>query len=166
MGEDLAIIREVEKRFDDLREADRKAVEVATGVLADRMAGFPEEFARRGDVAQALEVLQRLDKDKLPTTAFTAHVDNYRIEQARADDARRALAETLATATDSVRLQWLEDRTDFITEDDYRRQHSEVLKQIGALARWQYTLAGGLVFATVVAPTVSALLVYYFTRSS
>jgi hypothetical protein len=165
MADDLAILREVEKRFDDLREADRKAVEVATGVLAERMAGFPEEFARRGDVAQALEMLQKMDKEKLPESVFTAFVDTYRIEQARADDARRTLADTLATATDAVKVQIFEERGTYVTEEHYAQRHEAVLRQVDAVERWQYKLVGGLVFATFVAPIVSAVLVYYFTTS-
>ena len=162
----VALIEAEVRRTKDLRDADREAVKVATGVLADRMAGFPEEFARRGDVVAALEQLQKMDKEKLAESVFNSFIDTYRIEQQRADEARRTLAETLATATATLRTQVVEERGTYITEESYGQRHEALVRQVDAIERWQYKLVGGLVFATFIAPILASVIVYYVTRDA
>ena len=98
------------------------------------------------------------------TTVFNTFVDNYRIEQDRAASERRNVAEVLAQATDKVRAQILEERGEYLTQDLYAPQHRQIVLQVEAVQAWQYKLVGGLVFATFLAPLVTGLIVYLFTK--
>jgi hypothetical protein len=157
------LLRAVERRLDDLREADREAVRVATRGLELRMAGFPEEFARKAELVAAAAILQRVESGKLDKSAFDTFVETYRVEQDRADDARRELATSVRAAADAFRLQIVEERGNYISEENYSQRHRLLQAQVESNSRWQYKIVGGLIFATFIAPVLSALLVYQLT---
>lgn len=182
------IVGQVEKKFDALRATDREAVTLAHELLSARLEGFPQQFATKTEMEEAGRALQRLekdalsrelyeqqrqatlqivatlDRDKLNASVFDTFIENYRIEQERAASERRDVAVVLASATDKVRQQILEERGDFLTQESYDHQHREVVLQVEAVERWQYKLVGGLVFATFIAPLVTGLVVYIVTK--
>jgi hypothetical protein len=118
------LIEAIEKRFDGLREADREAVRLRHDDLTQRLEGFPQQFATKDEMRGASEALQRLekdavtreiyetqskalaelvqklDKDKLPESVFGTFVENYRISSENAATERRAVAAALASTTD------------------------------------------------------------------
>ena len=105
-------IDDMERHFLELRRTDQKnydkAIEVAYEGVSERMAGFPEEYAKKPDmdgVKGALrklevdaipkdlyeerhsamsELIARLDRDKMPEGEFQAFVDRYRDDQEKA----------------------------------------------------------------------------------
>lgn len=182
------IVGQVEKRFDDLRAADREAVRVAHLGLMSRLEGFPQLYATRIQMEQATTTLRKLenealsretyeenrqamlqsigllDRDKLTQSVFDTFIDNYRLDQDRAATERRGTNEVLANATTAVRNQIMEERGDFLTQEVYDTRHQALTQQVDAIERWQYKLVGGLVFATFVAPLVTGMIVYFFTK--
>lgn len=182
------IVGQVEKRFDALRESDRDAVRLAHEDLSKRLAGFPQQYATKIEMEQAALALRRLEnsalsrevyderhqaltdevnaleKNMLPRTVFDTFVDSYRLDQDRAGIERRNVAEVLATATNQVRDQIIAERADFLTQEVYDQRHQVLVQQVDSVERWQYKLVGGLVFATFVAPLVTGLIVYLFTK--
>jgi hypothetical protein len=173
--------------FTALREADLAAVRLAHADLSARLEGFPQQFATKDEMQAALQGLQRLEKDAVTREIYEANVsalrelvqklerdtllkatfdtfiENYRIEQERAATERRGVAEVLSRATDTVRSQIMEERVDFVTQEYYDHEHRALERQINAVQGWQYKLVGGLVFATFVAPLVTAAVVYVLT---
>jgi polyhydroxyalkanoate synthesis regulator phasin len=118
------LLRDVgHKRMDDLREADKEAVRLAHQDLSHRLEGFPQQFATKEEMKAAAEgvaklekdavtreiyeaqsralseLVQKLDKEKLPESVFQTFVDNYRIDAESAAVERRAVAGALATST-------------------------------------------------------------------
>lgn len=182
------IAGQVEKKFDALRESDREAVRVAQDELSRRLEGFPQQFATKTEMQETARTLARLEKDalsreayeqnheilakattalakeKLDTTVFSTFIENYRIEQERAAAERRDVAEVLSQATERVRAQILEERGEFLTQESYAEQHRTLVVQIESVEKWQYKIVGGLVFATFLAPLVTGLVVYIFTK--
>ena len=182
------IIDRLVDRFDVLRETDRDAVRLAHNDLSKRLEGFPQQFATKVELEAAANALQRLEKDalsrelyeqnhgiveedidklereKLNASVFNTFIENYRIEQERAATERREVATVLATATDSVRTQVLEERGEYLTIESYDTQHETVVQQVHAVERWQYKIVGALVFATFVAPVITGTVVYFVTR--
>lgn len=53
------------KRIDDLRTADLLARQVAFEAVQSVMTGFPEEYARRGDLEAIRETAVRLDRESV-----------------------------------------------------------------------------------------------------
>lgn len=181
------IVGAVEKRFDTLRATDREAVALAHSDLSNRLAGFPQHYATKVEAEAAAMAVQRLEKDSLPRevyeqnhkaivdavneldrdkldeSVFDTFVENYRIEQGRAADERRSVAEVLATATDQVRAQIAEERGDYVTVEYYDRRHTDLVTQVNGMQAWQYKIVGGLIFATFIAPLITGILVYLFT---
>ena len=181
------IVGAVERRFDSLRATDREAVALAHADLSRRLEGFPQQYATKVESESAALAVQRLEKDALPRevyeqnhkivvdgvtklgqekldeSVFDTFVENYRIEQGRSADERRTVAEVLANATDQVRAQIAEERSDYVTQEYYDRRHTDVVTQLNGVQRWQYQLFGGLVFATFVAPLITGILVWLFT---
>lgn len=104
-----------------------------------------------------------MEHDKLDESVFDTFVENYRIEQTRAAEDRRTVADVLATATEKVRAQVLEERADYVTQEYYDQRHTSLVVQLNGVQAWQYKIVGGLVFATFVAPLITGLLVYLFT---
>lgn len=182
------IVGAVERRFDSLRDTDREAVSLAHAELLRRLEGFPQQFATKVEMEEAARGLQRLEKDsmsremyeqrhdilsdavaslerdKLPATVYNTFVENYRIEQGRLADERRNVADVLARATETLRSQILEERGEFVTQELYDQRHTILVHQVDAVERWQYKLVGALIFATFVAPLVTGILVYVFTK--
>jgi len=183
------IVGQVEKRFDALRESDLTAIRLAHSELSLRLQGFPQQYATKIEFEQAAELLRRLeneslsreiyqqnhqallqsiavlDRDKLSKSIFEAFAEGYRLDQDRAADERRNVAEVLATATEGVRAQMLEERGDFLTQDVYDQRHQALSNQVAAVERWEYKIVGALVFATFIAPLVTGVVVYLFTKS-
>jgi hypothetical protein len=115
-------IQAVEKRMEDLRVSDREAVSLAHADLSQRLEGFPQQFATKDEiesirgVVQRLEkegvtreiyetnhkalndLVNRLDREKMPEATFKAFVDNYRIHSDEAAVERRAVAAALAAS--------------------------------------------------------------------
>lgn len=107
-----------------LREADLEAVKLRHSDLTLRMEGFPQEFARKGEMVEASRALQKLeresvsreiyetnhkalaelvaklDKDKMTESVFQTFVENYRLEQEAAATERRAVASALAATVE------------------------------------------------------------------
>ncbi len=183
------IVGQVESRFDALRETDREAVKLAHEDLSRRLEGFPQQFATKPEMEAAAIALRRLentflsrevfeqrhsaldekvdelDKNKLSRSVFDTFVENYRMDQDRAAIERKNVAEVLANATNQVRDQIITERGDFLTQESYDQRHQELVNQVDAVERWQYKLVGALVFATFVAPLVTAIVVYVLTKS-
>lgn len=181
------IVGQAEKRFDSLRDTDREAVKLAHDDLSRRLEGFPQQYATKVEMEQAALALRRLEnttlsrevydqrhqnlseevdaieKNMLPRAVFETFVEQYRLDQERAGVERRNVAEVLATATNQVRDQIVQERGDFLTQEVYDQRHQALVQQVDAVERWQYKLVGGLVFATFVAPLVTGLIVYFFT---
>ena len=111
-----------------------------------------------------LQTVASLDRDKLTKTVFDTFVENYRLEQDRAANERRGMAEVLAQAADKVRAENLETRGDYVSQESYDQQHHSIVAQVESVQAWQYKLVGGLVFATFLAPLVTGLVVYIFTK--
>jgi hypothetical protein len=112
------------KRLDDLREADLSGVRLAHHDLSERLEGFPQQFATSEEVQGAKDTLQRLerdaisrevydantkamndllqkmDKEKMPEAVFKTFVDNYRIDREEGAQERRAVAAALAHQTE------------------------------------------------------------------
>jgi hypothetical protein len=182
------IVGQVEKRFDALRATDIEAVKLAHADLSKRLEGFPQQYATKTEMEQATAALQKLekialshdvydqnhkvlidavtklDKEKLNSSVYDTFVDNYRMELQRAAAERRDVAEVLAAATEKVRQDILEERGEFLTQDSFAEQHRTLVVQIESVEKWQYKIAGGLVFATFIAPLVTGLVVYIFTK--
>lgn len=183
------IVAGSERRFDDLRAADRSAVRLAHADLSKRLEGFPQQYATKVEMEQALNSLQRLekdtmgrelyeqnhkllvdivaklDRDKLSQEAFVSFMENYRIDKERESQERRNVAEVLASATEQVRSQTLEERGEYLTVEYYDTQHHALVEKVNVVERWQYKLIGGLIFATFVAPLLSGLIVYIVTHA-
>jgi DNA phosphorothioation-dependent restriction protein DptG len=53
------------RRLDDLREADKLAVEVAHEGVRERMEGFPQQYATKSEQDAIKETAQRLEKDSI-----------------------------------------------------------------------------------------------------
>lgn len=181
------IVGQAEKRFDSLRDTDREAVRLAHNDLSRRLEGFPQQYATKVEMEQAALALRRLEnttlsrevydqrhqnlseevdaveKNMLPRAVFDTFVEQYRLDQERAGVERRNVAEVLATATNQMRDQIIQERGDFLTQEVYDQRHQALVQQVDAVERWQYKLVGGLVFATFVAPLVTGLIVYFFT---
>lgn len=160
------LLDQIEKRFDALREADRKAVALAHADLSTRLEGFPQQFALKAEAEEASRSLQRLDKERLSASVFETFVDNYRRDQEITAADRRAEALRLAEVNERFHARILEERTGFMTVESYDIAHQAVVRQIDAVERWQYKLVGGLVFATFVAPVVAGTVVYFITRGA
>jgi len=182
------IVGQVEKRFDALRETDRRAVNLAHQELSLRLEGFPAQYATKVEAEQAaltlrkleneaisreiyegnrqamLQTIATIDRDKLNRSVFDTFVENYRLEQNRLADERRGVAEVLANASTTMRAQILEERGEYLTQESYDQQHRAVVIRVEAVERWEYKLVGGLVFATFVAPLVTGLVVYIITK--
>jgi hypothetical protein len=182
------IVSQVESRFDSLRETDREAVKLAHNELSARLEGFPQQYATKVEMEQAALTLRRLenttlsreiyeqrhealsedvallDRDKLSRSVFETFIENYRLDQERAGTERRNVAEVLATATNQVREQIVMERADFVTQEMYDQRHRALSSQVDAVQAWQYKLVGGLVFATFVAPMVTALVVWAIAK--
>jgi hypothetical protein len=109
VSSELDLIREIERRLDDLREADREAVKLATT-----------------KVEETLGILKE------------------RVE--------------------SMNRQMIEERAEFLTEEQYQTRHGALERQVDGIQGWQYKLAGGLLFATFVAPVLAAVFVWAVTR--
>jgi hypothetical protein len=163
------------------------AVELAHSDLSRRLEGFPQQYATKIEAEAAAAAVQRLEKDavpreiyeqnhkgvieslvkldkeKLSESVFDTFVENYRLEQTRAAEERRTVAEVLSDATDKVRSQFLEERGDYITQEFYDRAHTELVKQVNGVQGWQYKMLGALVLASFVAPLITGVLVYLFT---
>lgn len=182
------IVGQVEKRFDDLRSTDREAVRLAHSELSSRLEGFPQQYATKVEMEQAATTLRRLEntvlprdlyderhqalaeevdnleKIMLPRSVFDTFVETYRLDLDRAGIERRNVAEVLATATNQVRDQIVQERGDFLTQEVYDQRHQSLVQQVNAVQAWQYKLVGGLVFATFVAPLVTGLIVWTITK--
>lgn len=181
-------IAAVERRADALRAADLEAVRVRHADLSARLEGFPQLFATKSELDSIKDTAQRLEKDsvsrevydqnqqqldervsritqgKLDASAFDAFESAYHAELRRALGERQIAADLIAKQTEAMRNQYLDDRDSYLTEETYEQRHQALVKQVGSVERWQYKLVGGLVFATFVAPIVSAVLVYIFTQ--
>ncbi len=155
-----ARIDAIERRFDDLRQTDRDAVRLAHQDLSERLKGFPQMFATRDEMVGANEALQRLeknsvsrevyesrhevmaelvnrlDREKMPEAVFQAFVDDYRIEQETAAVERRAVASALAAGTE---------------------------RQAGSQATWKQ-IAAVVIFAVTVLTFVIILANYFLHR--
>jgi len=118
------IVQQTEKKFDALRLADLEAIRLAHADLSKRLEGFPQQFATKQEMDSAAKDLQKLqkealsreiydqnhriltelvnkiDREKLPESVFDTFIDNYRIEQDAAATERRAVAGALATQTE------------------------------------------------------------------
>lgn len=149
------LIEAIEKRFIALREADLEAVRLRHQELSTRMEGFPQEFARKAEMAEASKALQKLERDsiarelyetnhkalvdlvqkmerdKMDETVFTTFVENYRISMDNAATERRAVAAALAASTE---------------------------RRAGASATWKQ-IAGVIATAVAVATVVISLVV-------
>jgi hypothetical protein len=101
----------------------REAVTLAHDDLARRLEGFPQQFATKEEMDNAARALQRLERDtvarelydtnhkalsdlvqkldreKMPEAIFQTFVDNQRRKDEEAAVERRAVASALATAT-------------------------------------------------------------------
>jgi hypothetical protein len=182
------IVGGVEGRLDGLREADREAVRLAHDELLRRLEGFPGQFAMRTEAEEAARALQRLERDslsrevydqnhrtladavtklendKLPESVFNTFADNLRLDQERRAALRREVTDGLAHAIEQVRTEFHEMRSEFLSQESYDLQHRELANKVNAVERWEYKLVGGLVFATFVAPLVTAIVVWAITR--
>lgn len=107
--------------------------------------------------------VSRIEHDKLNESVFDTFVDNYRREQERSAEERRNVAEVLATATERVRAQVMEERGDYVTQEFYDNKHSELVTRVNSVQAWQYKMLGALVLATFVAPLITGILVFMFT---
>ncbi len=184
----LRLVEALERKFDAVRGADQEAVKLQHSVLRDRLEGFPQLFATKAEQDAVKDTVQRLEKDsvsreiydqqqkqmgerlvdlsraKLDVAAFDAFMEAYEVEQRRAADERRLAAEVLAKQNEAMRTQIMDEHRTYVTEESYSHRHQALIRQVDAVERWQYKLVGGLVFATFVAPIVSAVIVYIFTR--
>lgn len=172
------------ERFDSLREADRAAV----NDLKKRLEGFPQLFATKTEMLEALQAIHRLERDaltreayeqqyraladmvgrltleKLDASVFQAFVESYRVEQERNSVSRREIAEAQIRSTETLRSEFIEERATYLTQEYYDQEHRALERQINSVQAWQYKLVGGLVFATFVAPLITALVVYIITH--
>jgi len=111
-------------RFAAVREADLEAVRLRHADLSTRMEGFPQEFARKVEMAEASKALQKLEREgvsreiydtnhkaladlvqqlsvqKMDEAVFQTFVENYRISMDNAATERRAVAAALAATTE------------------------------------------------------------------
>lgn len=182
------IVGQVERRFDALRDTDREAVKLAHDDLARRLEGFPQQYATKVEMEQAALALRRLEnsavsrevyeqrhmvlseeidaleRDLLPRAVFDTFIANYALDQERAVVDRRSVVESLAGATNQVREQVLAERGEYLTQESYDQQHQTLVMRVEGVERWQYKLVGGLVFATFLAPLITALVVYIITK--
>lgn len=181
------IVGAVESRFDALRDADRTAVELAHSDLSRRLEGFPQQYATKIEAEAAAAAVQRLEKDALPRevyeqrqgalsevvqklsrekldeSVYDTFIENYRLELSRAQEDRRQVVEALSTATERVRSQVMEERSDYVTQEYYDQRHSTIVEQVNGVQAWQYKMLGALVLATFVAPLITGILVFMFT---
>jgi hypothetical protein len=58
----------------------------------------------------------------------------------------------------------MEERGEYVTQESYDKDHQILVQQVGVVERWQYKLIGALVFATFIAPLLTGVLVYIFTK--
>lgn len=182
------IVGQVERRFDSLRDTDREAVKLAHNDLSRRLEGFPQQYATKVEMEQAALALRRLEnsavsrevyeqrhmvlseeidaleRDLLPKAVFDTFIANYALDQERAVVDRRSVVESLAGATNQVREQVLAERGEYLTQESYDQQHQTLVMRVEGVERWQYKLVGGLVFATFLAPLITALVVYIITK--
>ena len=56
--------------------------------------------------------------------------------------------------------------THYVTEEYYDQRHSSIVEQVNGLQAWQYKIVGALVFATFIAPLLTGILVYLFTKGA
>lgn len=182
------IVGQVERRFDALRDTDREAVKLAHDDLARRLEGFPQQYATKVEMEQAASALRRLEnsavsrevyeqrhqvlseeidsleRDLLPRAVFDTFIATYALDQERAVADRRSVVESLAGATNQVREQVIAERGEYLTQESYDQQHQTLVMRVEGVERWQYKLVGGLVFATFLAPLITALVVYIITK--
>ena len=181
------IVGQVERKFDALRATDREAVSLAHRELSLRLEGFPQLYGTKTEMEAVASAVRRLEnsalsrevyeqrhlalndevdqlqKDMLPRVVFDVFVEQYRLDQDRNLVDRRNVVESLATATNQVREQVIADSGELVTQTMYDQQQHLLAQQVDSVERWQYKLVGGLVFATFLAPLVTALVVYAFT---
>ena len=94
-----------------------------------------------------------MEREKLDESVYDTFIENYRLELARAAEDRRQSRRRFSAAGD-----------DYITEEYYDQRHSALVQEVNGMQAWQYKIVGGLVFATFVAPLITGLLVYLFTK--
>jgi hypothetical protein len=111
------------QRLDDLRDADNEAVRLAHADMSKRLEGFPQQFATKDEMSSARDTVQRLekdsvssevynqyhrqledlvnrlDRDKMPESTFKSFVENYQREREEAATERRSVAIALASST-------------------------------------------------------------------
>jgi len=182
------IVGQAEKRFDSLRATDREAVRLAHDDLTRRLEGFPQQYATKVEMEQAALGLRRLEstslarevyeqrheimaeevdnleKNMLPRAVFDTFVSQYHLDQERAISDRREVVASLSSATDRVREVVVAERGDYLTLEVYEQRHRTLVNQVASVQAWQYKLVGGLVFATFVAPLVTALVVWALAK--
>lgn len=182
------IVGQVEKRFDSLRETDREAVRLAHDDLSRRLEGFPQQYATKVEMEQAASLLRRLENNALPRevyeerhqalagevakielvtlprAVFDTFIEQYRVDLDKATVDRGNVVEMLGNATKQVHDQVIAERGEYLTQEVYDQRHQALVRQVDAVEAWQYKLVGGLVFATFVAPLVTGLIVFVFTK--
>lgn len=182
------IVGQVERKFDALRETDLAATALWRAELTRRLEGFPQQYATTNELEQEVLALRnlekgmlsrqvyeqnhqtledqvvKLDREKLAESVFNTFVDNYRIEVEKSAADRRNILDTLGMATNQVREQLLQERTEFLTVESYQLQHKALVNRVDGVQAWQYKLVGGLVFATFVAPLVTATVVWAIAK--
>lgn len=77
------IVSRAEKRMDDLRVADLRAIEVAHEVLRERMEGFPQLYATKAEQDGIKETAQRLEKDSVSREIYDTNHAALRQEVSR-----------------------------------------------------------------------------------
>lgn len=125
MDEELrCLIEAIEKRFDALRASDNEAVKLRHQEMAERLEGFPQQYATKPEMLEASRTLQklerdtvareiyesahkvleeyvaRLDRQKMDESIFQTFLADYRREQEAAAQERRAVAAALAASTE------------------------------------------------------------------
>lgn len=182
------IVGQVERRFDDLRETDREATAMWRAELHRRLEGFPEKFATKEELEQeavALRALEqgmlsrqvyetnhqtleeyviKLDREKLSESVFNTFIENYRIDITKSAEAQRSVLDALGVATTQVREQLLQERSEFLSVETYDLRHRSLVNRVENAERWQYKIVGGLVFATFIAPLVTAIVVWAIAK--
>ena len=108
-GELRALIHAVEqrieaevRRLDDLRKADLLAREVAFEAVKTVMTGFPEEYARRGDLEAIRETAVRLDRESVKREPY---------DQAHQNLEQRVDTKLTAQIFETALIEWTTWRT-------------------------------------------------------
>lgn len=182
------IVGQVERKYDALRDSDLEAFKTFRLELSARLDGFPALYATQAQLEQILislrgletSVLSRqiyeqnhqtledhvikLDREKLPESVFETFIENYRIDQEKNIADRKNVVDSLAHATNQVRDQLIMERSEYITVDSYQHQHAALMTRVEGTERWQYKIVGGLVFATFIAPLLTGIIVYLFSK--